>query len=176
MARYYFDVQTGKPLVRDDEGAEFDSLDAAVQAAARSAAEIGTSRLARGDFSDVVIEVRDERNPAGRHGDGVDADRVGMARRVGARVSLESISPSGCHGMLWRELRPMSMIDPCRREEHLVPNDLTGRDGGKPSPLRQHHLAAEFDNPGLKGTTAISTSPWELKFTPTPPSRQDLLL
>lgn len=24
MARYYFDVQNGKPLVRDDEGAEFD--------------------------------------------------------------------------------------------------------------------------------------------------------
>ena len=62
MARYYFDVQNGKPLVRDDEGAEFDSLDAAVQAAARSAAEIGTSRLARGNFSDVVIEVRDEQN------------------------------------------------------------------------------------------------------------------
>ena len=62
MARYYFDVQNGKPLMHDDEGAEFDSLDAAVQAAARSAAEIGTSRLARGDFSDVVIEVRDEQN------------------------------------------------------------------------------------------------------------------
>ena len=61
MARYYFDVQNAKPLVRDDEGAEFDSLDAA-QAAARSAAEIGTSRLARGDTSDVVIEVRDEQN------------------------------------------------------------------------------------------------------------------
>ncbi|WP_201842269.1 DUF6894 family protein [Microvirga zambiensis] len=60
MARYYFDVQTGKPPVRDDEGAEFDSLEVAVQAAARSAAEIGTSRLARGDFSDVIIEVRDE--------------------------------------------------------------------------------------------------------------------
>jgi hypothetical protein len=48
--------------VRDDEGAEFDSLEAAVHAAARSAAEIGTSRLARGDTSDVVIEVRDEQN------------------------------------------------------------------------------------------------------------------
>jgi hypothetical protein len=48
--------------VRDDEGAEFDSLEAAVQAAARSAAEIGTSRLAKGDTSDVVIEVRDEQN------------------------------------------------------------------------------------------------------------------
>ena len=62
MARYYFDVQNGKPLVRDDEGSEFDSLEAAVQAAARSAAEIGTSRLAKGNFSDVVIEVRDEQN------------------------------------------------------------------------------------------------------------------
>jgi hypothetical protein len=60
VARYYFDVQNGKPPIRDDEGAEFDSLDAAVQAAARSAAEIGTSRLAKGDTSDVVIEVRDE--------------------------------------------------------------------------------------------------------------------
>jgi hypothetical protein len=62
VARYYFDVQSGKPLVRDDEGAEFDNLEAAVQAAARSAAEIGTSRLARGDTSDVVIEVRDEQS------------------------------------------------------------------------------------------------------------------
>jgi hypothetical protein len=62
MARYYFDVQNGKPPMRDDEGAEFDSLDAAVQAAARSAAEIGTSRLAKGDTSNVVIEVRDEQN------------------------------------------------------------------------------------------------------------------
>jgi hypothetical protein len=35
-------------------------LDAAVQGAARSAAEIGTGRLAKGDTSDVVIEVRDE--------------------------------------------------------------------------------------------------------------------
>ena len=34
MARYYFDIQNGKPPVRDDEGAEFDSLDTAVQAAA----------------------------------------------------------------------------------------------------------------------------------------------
>jgi hypothetical protein len=62
VARYSFDVQNGKPLVRDDEGAEFDSLEAAVHAAARSAAEIGTSRLARGDTSGVIIEVRDERN------------------------------------------------------------------------------------------------------------------
>jgi hypothetical protein len=62
VARYYFDVQDGKPPVQDDEGAEFDSLDAAVQAAARSAAEIGSSRLAKRNTSAVVIEVRDEQN------------------------------------------------------------------------------------------------------------------
>jgi len=62
VARYYFDIQDGAQVMPDDEGAEFDSLDAAVHAAARSAAEIGTSRLAKGDTSDVVIEVRDEQN------------------------------------------------------------------------------------------------------------------
>jgi hypothetical protein len=61
VARYYFDIADGAQSMRDDEGAEFDSLDAAVQAAARSVAEIGTGRLAKGDTSDVVIEVRDER-------------------------------------------------------------------------------------------------------------------
>lgn len=62
MARYYFDVHNGAHSMRDDEGSEFDSLDIAMQAAARSATEIGTSRLARGDTNDVVIEVRDEQN------------------------------------------------------------------------------------------------------------------
>ena len=62
MARYFFDVQNGKPPLHDDEGAEFDSLDAAIRGVARSAAEIGTGRLARGDLSDVVIEIRDEHN------------------------------------------------------------------------------------------------------------------
>jgi hypothetical protein len=61
VARSYFDIHDGAQSVRDDDGAEFDSLDAAVQAAARSAGEIGTGRLERGDTRDVVIEVRDER-------------------------------------------------------------------------------------------------------------------
>jgi hypothetical protein len=61
VARYYFDVQDGSQSVRDDDGAEFASLDAAVQAATRSAAESGTNRLGRGDTRDVVIEVPDER-------------------------------------------------------------------------------------------------------------------
>jgi hypothetical protein len=56
VARYYFDIQDGAQSLRDDDGSEFDSLDAAVQAATRSAAEIGTGRLSRGDTSAVVIE------------------------------------------------------------------------------------------------------------------------
>jgi hypothetical protein len=62
VARYYLDIHDGEQLVRDAEGSEFDSLDAAVHGAARSAAEIGTSRLAKGDTSDVVIEVRDQQD------------------------------------------------------------------------------------------------------------------
>jgi len=62
MARYYLDIVNGTQSVRDDEGTEFHSVDAAVQGAARSAAEIGANRLARGDFSDVVVEVRDEQD------------------------------------------------------------------------------------------------------------------
>ena len=62
MPRYYFDIHEGVDILRDDEGSEFDSLDTTLQGAARSAAEIGTGRLARGDTSDVVIEVRNERD------------------------------------------------------------------------------------------------------------------
>jgi hypothetical protein len=62
VARYYIDIRDGEQLVRDDEGFEFDSPGAAMRAAARSATEIGTSKLAKGDTSDVVIEVRDEQD------------------------------------------------------------------------------------------------------------------
>ena len=61
MARYYFDLYDGAELVRDEEGSAFGSQDAAIQGAARSAAEIGMNRLAKGDFTDVVLEVRNER-------------------------------------------------------------------------------------------------------------------
>jgi hypothetical protein len=46
VARYFFDVQDGKPLVRDNDGAEFDTLDSAVQAAARSPAGLHGNRIA----------------------------------------------------------------------------------------------------------------------------------
>ena len=61
MTRYYLDIRDGEHLLRDDEGTAFDSLDAVMQGTARSAVEIGTGRLAKGNTSDVVIEVRDER-------------------------------------------------------------------------------------------------------------------
>jgi hypothetical protein len=60
MARYFFDVHGGTNFQRDDEGTEIVGDDAAVQAAARSAAELGTGRLARGDTRDAVVEVRDK--------------------------------------------------------------------------------------------------------------------
>lgn len=60
MARYFFDVHDGTDFQRDDDGTERGSDEAAVQTAARSAAEIGTGQLARGDTRDVVIRVRDE--------------------------------------------------------------------------------------------------------------------
>jgi hypothetical protein len=60
VARFYFDVYDGTDLVPDDEGSALDSVDAAVQVATHSAAEIGTGRLVKGDVSDVVIEVRNE--------------------------------------------------------------------------------------------------------------------
>jgi len=65
VARYYLDIQNGEQWVHDEEGTEFDNLDAVLQGVTRSAAEIGTGRLAKGDTSDVVIEVRDE------HGQGI---------------------------------------------------------------------------------------------------------
>ncbi|WP_376771064.1 DUF6894 family protein [Microvirga soli] len=61
VARYYFDIRDGAQSAHDDEGTEFDSMDAAVQTSGQSAAEIGANRPAKGDISDVVIEVRDER-------------------------------------------------------------------------------------------------------------------
>jgi hypothetical protein len=62
VARYYIDIYDGEQFVRDDEGFEFDSPGAAMRAAARSATEIGTSKLAKDDTSDVVIQVRDEQD------------------------------------------------------------------------------------------------------------------
>jgi hypothetical protein len=60
VPRFYFDVRDGTQFVPDDEGIEFDSLDAAEREAAESAAEIGRDRLPKNDPRAVTVEVRNE--------------------------------------------------------------------------------------------------------------------
>lgn len=60
MPRFYFDVREGARFTPDDNGLEFDSLDAAEYEAAVSAAEIGRDRLPKGDARDITIEVKNE--------------------------------------------------------------------------------------------------------------------
>ncbi len=60
MPRYYFDVREGARFTPDEEGLEFDSLDAAEQEAATTAAEIGRDRLPKSDNREVTVEVRNE--------------------------------------------------------------------------------------------------------------------
>lgn len=55
-------VHDGTLLVRDDEGTEFESLDAALRGGILTAGEIGRNKLAKGETSDIVIQVRDEHN------------------------------------------------------------------------------------------------------------------
>jgi len=60
VPRFYFDVREGASFTPDEEGLEFDSLDAAEREAAESAAEIGRDQLPKGDAREVTIEVRNE--------------------------------------------------------------------------------------------------------------------
>ncbi len=60
MPRFYFDVREGTQFIPDDEGLEFDSLDAAEHEAARTAAEIGRDRLPKGDAREVTVELKNE--------------------------------------------------------------------------------------------------------------------
>ena len=60
MSRFYFDVRERASFIPDEEGLEFDSLDAAEQEAATAAAEIGRDRLPQGDSREITVEVRNE--------------------------------------------------------------------------------------------------------------------
>jgi hypothetical protein len=60
MARFYFAIHSGTNLVRDDDGSEFASMDAAIQGAIASAGEFGRNLLAKGGTNDIVIQMRDE--------------------------------------------------------------------------------------------------------------------
>jgi hypothetical protein len=60
VPRFYFDVREGAKFVPDEEGFEFDSLDAAEREAAESAAEIGRDWLPKGDAREVTVKVKNE--------------------------------------------------------------------------------------------------------------------
>ncbi len=60
MPRFYFDVREGEKFIPDEEGLEFDTLDAAEREAATAAAEIGRDRLPKGDARQVTVEIRNE--------------------------------------------------------------------------------------------------------------------
>ncbi len=60
MPRFYFDIREGTRFVPDEEGLEFESLDAAEREAARTAAEIGRDRLPKSDARDITVELKNE--------------------------------------------------------------------------------------------------------------------
>jgi hypothetical protein len=60
VPHFYFDVREGERFIPDNEGLEFDSLDAAEHEAASAAAEIGRNLLPKGDAREVTIELRNE--------------------------------------------------------------------------------------------------------------------
>jgi hypothetical protein len=60
MPQFYFDVRDGTSFAPDEEGLEFDSLEAAEREAATAAAEIGRDRLPTGDAREITVEVRNE--------------------------------------------------------------------------------------------------------------------
>ncbi len=86
MPRYYFDVREGARFVPDDEGLDFDSLDAAEREAAEVAAAIGRDPLPKSGAREVTVEVRNE------HGERVLTMRVSMHLE---RVAPPPAAPGG---------------------------------------------------------------------------------
>jgi hypothetical protein len=60
MPRFYFDVREGPRFVPDEDGDEFENLDAAAREAAEVAVEIGRDHLPRGHAREVTVEVKNE--------------------------------------------------------------------------------------------------------------------
>ena len=60
MSRFYFDVREGTRFTPDEQGLEFENLDAAECEAATAAAEIGRDLLPKGDAREITVEVRNE--------------------------------------------------------------------------------------------------------------------
>lgn len=72
MPRFYFDVHEDGKVILDEEGLEFDSLDAAEREAAITAAEIGRECLPKCRTRNIKVEIRDQ------HGQRVCAVRVSI--------------------------------------------------------------------------------------------------
>jgi hypothetical protein len=53
-------VREGTSFTSDEEGLEFDNLDAAERMAAEAAAEIGRDRLPKGEAREITVELRNE--------------------------------------------------------------------------------------------------------------------
>ena len=91
MPRFYFDLREGTNFTVDDQGLEFDSLDAAEEEASVAAAEIGRSVLPKSDPRAVMLEVRNE------HGQWVLTVTVSMDIH---RVEPQPKPPRACENTL----------------------------------------------------------------------------
>jgi hypothetical protein len=60
MPRYYFDHRDGDTLISDDEGLEFDGVEAVRNEATRALADAAKDALPGSVRREIVIEVRDE--------------------------------------------------------------------------------------------------------------------
>lgn len=60
MPRFYFDVTVGPTFIRDEEGFELDSLDAAEREATQALIQLGRDWLPR--VREVRMQVRDEKH------------------------------------------------------------------------------------------------------------------
>lgn len=60
MSRYFFDVCDDGRVTRDEEGAEFNGIDAAVDEASRTMGEIARASLPRSTQREMTIYLRDE--------------------------------------------------------------------------------------------------------------------
>ncbi|QIG98148.1 MULTISPECIES: DUF6894 family protein [Bradyrhizobium] len=59
MTRYYFDLREDGVLAPDEEGLEFDSLEAVKEEASRSLLDLVRDQVLERGFRDAAVEVRD---------------------------------------------------------------------------------------------------------------------
>ena len=95
MPRFYFDVRDGGRFLPDEEGSEFDSLDAAEYEAACAAVEFGRDQLPKGGARDVTVEVRNE------HGQRVLTATVSM--------EIHRVDPSPAPPRAWERPEPLGV-------------------------------------------------------------------